>query len=321
MTWLTWRQHRATMAAFLVVFGGLAIFLLIDGIALRHDFDAAGLTRCVGVVNDPDCAARRQDFLNLDVGAVRYVGWLIALAAGALGAFLGSPMVSSEFEHGTYQWVWTQGVSRTRWLTVKLALPALAAIGLSFGTALAYGWWNTPIAALTGPFTPMGSFDTTPLMLCAYTLFAFALGVLVSGVIRRTVAAIGLTLLAFVGVRIGILALRRYYQAPTAVTSVVGDEGAIGLDPRDWDIDTRYVDASGTTVSKAAVQQLFNPALNPAAAGSSWSRVLAAHGVRYEDLVQPFTRAGDFQLIEAGLYLVLIVLCVAAAFWRIGRRA
>jgi hypothetical protein len=31
-------------------------------------------------------------------------------------------------------------------------------------------------------------------------------------------------------------------------------------------------------------------------------------------------RAGTFQLIEAGIYLGLILICAALAFWRIRRR-
>jgi hypothetical protein len=243
-----------------------------------------------------------------------------ALGAGMLGVFLGAPMVSSEFEHGTHQWVWTQGVSRTRWLAVKLALPALAVVALSAGLALAYGWWNTPVAALTGPLTPLGSFDTTPLLLCGYSLFAFSLGVLTSGFLRRTVAAMGITLVGFLVVRTGIVALRRDYLPPLTVTSQVANEGPIGLDPRDWDIAARFVDAHGATVTESRVDQLVDPALNPGAAGLSWGDVLRRHGIRYEDVVQPYTRAETFQLIEAGLYLGLIAVCVAVAFWRVRRR-
>ena len=40
----------------------------------------------------------------------------------------------------------------------------------------------------------------------------------------------------------------------------------------------------------------------------------------YYDLVQPYQRAGAFQLIEAGIFLGLTITCGALAFWRTRRR-
>jgi hypothetical protein len=48
--------------------------------------------------------------------------------------------------------------------------------------------------------------------------------------------------------------------------------------------------------------------------------VLRQNGIVYHDLTQPYERFGAFQLIEAGIFLGLIVLLAALAFWRIRRR-
>ena len=48
--------------------------------------------------------------------------------------------------------------------------------------------------------------------------------------------------------------------------------------------------------------------------------MLQQNGIHYYDLVQPYQRAGTFQLIEAGIFLALIVLAAALAFWRTRRR-
>src|SRR3982750_3817184 len=64
MIWLTWRQHRAGIGAFLALFGALAIFYLVDGAHLHHVFDHTGLAQCVGVRNDASCGSRRTEFIN-----------------------------------------------------------------------------------------------------------------------------------------------------------------------------------------------------------------------------------------------------------------
>lgn len=322
MIWMTWRQHRLMLATFTLLFGAAASFYLIHGVILHHEYVAAGLARCVGVSGDPGCAARARDYLNTNVGTLQYLGPLLALGGGALGVFLGAPLVAAEFERGTHQWVWTQRVSRTRWLAAKYAMLTLVVLVLSAGLAAAYTWWGQPVAAITGPFRPFGSFDTTPLMFCVYALFGFAVGVAASSLIRRTVTAMGVTLALFVTVRIGItLGLRPHYMTPLTVASTPTGEGPLGFDSRDWDISSRWVDAAGHSVSQPEIRRLTDPALNPDAANTTWDAFLRQHGIHYVDLVQPYQRAPTFQLIEASIYLTLITVCAAVAFWRIRRRA
>src|SRR5260370_39591407 len=57
---------------------------------------------------------------------------LVVLPALA-GAFIGAPMVAREIENGTQHLAWTQGVTRVRWIIVKLALiivPLVAAAAM-----------------------------------------------------------------------------------------------------------------------------------------------------------------------------------------------
>jgi ABC-type transport system involved in multi-copper enzyme maturation permease subunit len=121
-----------------------------------------------------------------------------------VGSVPGRPLVSTEFERGTWQWVWTQRISRTRWLAVNVAV--LAVIVAAFGAALgtAYTWWNRPVAEQTGPFTHAASFDNTPLLCAVYSVFAFALGVAASAFLRRTLAAMGATVAVFLAVRFAL---------------------------------------------------------------------------------------------------------------------
>jgi hypothetical protein len=313
--WLTWRQHRAA-AAFTLIFGGLAVYYVIDGFRLHDAYASSGLAACVGVTNDANCAGRRAEFLAITVGWLQYAGPFIAIGSGALGVFLGAPLIAGEIERGTHQWAWTQRISRTRWLATKYLLLA-AVVGLLAATlGAAYTWWGRPVEALTGPFGRFGAFDDTPLLLAAYSVFAFAASVTASVFLRRTVPAMGITAAVFIIARVGVgYGLRPRYRTPVFVSSAPSEAGIpLGFDPRDWDWHSTWVDAGGHTVSESTVAHLTNPTFNPAATGLDAATVLAHHGIHYVDAVQPCTRAGAFQLIEFGIYALLIGTCAVAAF-------
>jgi len=323
MMWLSWRLHRAAVLTFIVVIGGLAALYLVDSIRLHDVYAASGLDQCVGVLNNPSCAARRQVFLAYDLGLLQYTSYVLVAVTSALGAFLGAPMVSTEFERGTWQWIWTQRISRTRWLAVNVAVVAMIVVGLGAALGAAYTWWNRPVAAQAGPFSYVAIFDNTPLMCAVYSLFAFAVGVAASAFLRRTLAAMGVTVAVFLAIRSAVLYwLRPHYMAPIVVESPANQAGRpLAFDARDWHFYGAWVDASGHKISSADVSRLTSPDLNPAAAGHQWYEVLQQNGIHYYDLVQPYQRAGTFQLIEAGIFLTLIALCSALAFWRTRRRA
>lgn len=322
MIWLSWRQRRAAIIAFALVFGAIAALYLVDSIRLHHVFDASGLGQCVGVLHDPSCAARREVFLAYDVGWLEYAGYVITIASGALGVFLGAPMVSQEFERGTWQWVWTQRISRTRWLALNLLVTATSVTALGAALGAAYTWWYRPVAALRGPFGIFGAFDNTPLMCAVYSLFGFAVGVAASCFLRRTLAAMGLTFAVFLAARFGItVGARAHYLPPIAVTSPANEAGTpLNFDPRDWDYYGRWEDASGRPLSSADITRITSEQFNPAAKGHEWYDTLRQNGIHYYDLVQPYHRATLFQLIEAGIYLALVLGCFALAFWRVRRR-
>jgi len=320
--WLTWRQHRAMLGAFALIFGVVAALYLVDGLRVHHEFADSGLASCVGVTNDPGCASRREEFISFHLGWLLYLGPLLTLGSGALGVFLGAPLVAGEVERGTHQWAWTQRVSPARWLAVKYLMLGGAIAALAAGLGAAYTWWAGPLTQILGPFVVFTVFDNTPLLLAVYSVFGFAVGVAASTVVRRTLPAMGLVVLVFVVARFGITyGLRPHYMAPQTVASAPSEAGTpLGFDPRDWDWRSRWVDAAGNTVPEATIVALTNPADNPAAAGLDESIVLTRHGIHYVDRVQPYQRAGTFQLIEFGIYAGLIAILAGVAFLRIRRR-
>ena len=70
----------------------------------------------------------------------------LGLAVPALiGMFWGAPLVAREFETGTLRLVWTQGVTRVRWLAAKLGVAGMAAITAGELFSLMVDWWSSPI--------------------------------------------------------------------------------------------------------------------------------------------------------------------------------
>ena len=86
---------------------------------------------------------------------VLYIAGLILLyvTPGIIGVFWGAPLVTRELEAGTFRLAWNQGVTRTRWIAVKLAAVGLAAMAVSGLLSLAVTWWASPVDR-AGGFLP-----------------------------------------------------------------------------------------------------------------------------------------------------------------------
>ena len=69
-------------------------------------------------------------------------------------------------------------------------------------------WWRSPFDTLEGRMTPSG-FDIEGLVVPAYALFALAIGILAGLLLRRTVAAMSVTLVVFAATRLAVLKFLR----------------------------------------------------------------------------------------------------------------
>jgi hypothetical protein len=150
-----------------------------------------------------------QDFFGLSV-MVRY--FLTALP-GVLGVFVAAPLISREVEEGTHMFIWTQSITRIRWLSTKLILLGLATVALASALSVLAFWWHQPLDRIyaDGNWT---FFDIMGLAPVAYALFAFALGVSAGAVIQRTVPAMAATLVLFVATRLAIYLWRPWFLPP-----------------------------------------------------------------------------------------------------------
>ena len=231
MTWLTWRQFRPQTVTSIAALAAFAIMLGATGPHLASMYAGSGVASCQ---RNGTCDHLAGTFLSALSGGYTVVFMLgvavIILAPVVIGVFWGAPLIAREFETGTYRLAWTQSTTRARWLASKLAVPGLAAMAVTAGFSLMYGWWAAPIgqaARVTGDSSfPLGmspfsllAFDAHGVVPLGYAAFGFALGVAMGVLIRRSLPAMAVTLAIFAAVQVIVpLALRPSLFPPAHTT-------------------------------------------------------------------------------------------------------
>ncbi len=339
MTWLTWRQFRPQITTALAALAAFAVLLAVTGPHLASLYQTDGVTGCRGA----GCAQSASSFLG-DAGSYQdlYVLGIAAIvfAPALIGLFWGAPLITREFETGTFRLAWTQTITRTRWLASKLALPGLTAIAVTIGLSLMFGWWAAPIGQAarlaTGSPFPLGmgpfsllAFDAHGIVPLGYAAFAFTLGVTVGLLLRRTIPAMAVTLAIFAAVQVAIPLGVRPYLFPAEHTTVA--ISALGVDgsthnsggsfrvsvrdlpgqPGAWILSAHFVNAAGQPVSTS-----------PACArqGRQIQSCLASQGIRVGVTYQPTSRYWAIQWTETAIYLVMALAFAGYCFRRLNLR-
>ena len=209
MSWVTWRQHRLE-AAWALAFG----LLLAASIAfVAYQLHAAN---CPGLVNGYCFTSDAGGLLAQQIVRFNLFQYGLVVLPALAGAFIGCPLVAREIENGTNRLAWTQGVTRLRWLLVKLVLvfvPLLVVAG-------AVGILEVILINQQGTgANHWAFFDQQAPMTIAATLFALSLGVATGAVVGRSVPAMAATLVAFVVVRVGLAEIARPNYFPPLVYS------------------------------------------------------------------------------------------------------
>jgi hypothetical protein len=213
MTWLAWRQFRSQAIGAAAVVALLAVLFLATGPHLAQLYANSGLATCHSRDGCPQLASRFLANAKLDsaVPILFFVGCGVLIVFPAIiGAFWGAPMVTRELESGTHKLAWNQGVTRTRWIAVKIGVLGLAAMATAGLVSLAFTWWVSPVDKAGGfpdnlsqlsRFSPE-MFVDRGIAPVGWAAFAFVLGVTAGVVIRRTVPAMAVTLAVVAAVAI-----------------------------------------------------------------------------------------------------------------------
>ncbi len=310
MIWLTWRQHRAELAGALLLLAALGVLLWWSGLAIRADFQAQGLAGCVSDLGSPGCGDRMNRLIVNHEDMANIISSLNMLPVLA-GVFVGAPLLARELDRGTWRLAWTQSVTRTRWLTVKLLLVGGSVIVLAAGFTALLTWWREPLDALEGRFSPT-AFNFEGLIPVSVSLFAFGLGTLAGVLNRRLLPAMAVAVVGFFPVRLTIeFLLRPRYREPMVRT---GDAaGASGA--KDWVLGEGLIDQHGSRLSKSEEIDVYNSATQ-----ADLDSILRERGLTWVEEYHPADRFWEFQLIEASIYVGLVVVLLALTLWLVRRR-
>jgi len=372
MIWLTWRQFRPQAITAAIALAVVAILVAATRPGLANGYAAAGLPTC-----HANCGTIASTFLdrigNFDHILFYGSAFLMYLAPAVMGLFWGAPLIAREVEAGTHRIAWNQSVTRTRWTLVKLGLVGLAAVATAGLLSLMVTWWASPIdaASLLGGSAQAAAagghgvhvsfsgfaearldpviFDARGVAPLGYAAFAFVLGVAAGTVLlRRTLAAMALTLVVFVVVQVLMPNFVRPHLLPPArfTAPLSSQHGPVNVNaasgvayiqltapfakPGAWVLSDIVITPSGaepsnvimtpagpelTTMPRACVPAPGS-GINPVACGNT----LAAMHLRQSVSYQPASRFWPLQWIETGIYLVLAAglgwLCV----WQVRRR-
>ena len=312
MNHLVWRLHRNQAFFAVGALVVLAVVLLVTGHVMRDDYTSAAAS----------CGATQTcDQLGLlfrGDGAIMDLVQLTLIVPLLFGLFWGAPMLSKEFEDGTHNLAWTQGVSRRRWLRANIGWSLVAAALWGAALAALVSYWRYPENAINSRFD---AFDIQGIVPVAYALFAVALGIAVGSVIRRVLPSLAATLAVFVGLRAAVgLWLRPHYLAP--ITKLFPLLSSGGPPNNAWILSSSFVNGQGRVLGDRMGIDEFPAACRTAVLGGKGIRgqCLAEHGWHQMFTYQPDSRFWAFQGIEAGIFVVLALVLVGFATWWVLKR-
>ena len=210
MTWLVWRQYRVQAAIAGGLLAAFAAVLIVTGVAMTSQWHSA-LVTCTA---DHSCGSLAST-LTLDNTFAHDLTFLSLVVPGVLGLLLGAPIVAGEVETGTGNFVWTQSITRGRWLLAKAGWLLLAAAVWGGCVAALVTWWSGPPNALYADAFHANEFDMQGIVPIGYAVFGVALGIAAGALLRRTLPAIAVTLAGFIGVRVLVAQFfRAHYLTP-----------------------------------------------------------------------------------------------------------
>jgi ABC-type transport system involved in multi-copper enzyme maturation permease subunit len=337
VNWFVWRQHRKQFLILGLLLVAFAALVIPTGLSFWHTYQQA-LTACAQNPATPSCSDLPGNLFqsSLDQILFRLVPVSVLILPVILGMFWGAPLLAKEYSEGTNSLIWTQSVSRRKWLTIKLAWILVATVVFAGAFAALSTWWsNTPNALYLDRFNGIhfGSQDIVPV---AESLFAVALGIMVGAWFRKTMLAVGVALGLSIALVLVVVPnfVRPNYMTPNTVTSPMGPGAIDAKIPSGSNLllTRNIVDKNGKTFDRfnsanlpPQCQQLIEDQqvsnnghsvqVMPGKIGTgSIDACLNDAGYHQIAKYQPASRYWDFQDIEAGLYLVLSALAITATY-------
>jgi len=322
MGWVAWRRFRPTLAGLVVLVAALAAYLVYAGTQARAAYD--DVESCRPPVDTPACQFRWMTFIEgyADPG---FLGPLLLLLPGLVGAFVGAPIVGRELETGVFRYSWTQGIGRMRWAAGLIAPAAL-------GVAVLMGLFGLLVTWRNGPIIESGAhhrldpsmFSTSGVAIVGWALLAFSGGVLAGLLWRKTLPAVVSAFAVWFGLLFFAASARLTLWPPLTTT---GELRTNDTDLEEW--WTKGGDRVSLTQINAVLDdigaQMNEGALTVRSEGGGTKTdpidYLREHGYTLVHSYQPDSRYWTFQWIELGVLLALSAALLGVAFSLLRRRS
>jgi hypothetical protein len=331
MIWFTWRQFRTPIW---IALGGLAVIavaLAVSGHNLADMWTSSGAATC-----HSDCGHAISTFTDEVLSSINDKVYNFCLALmfvvpPLIGIFWGAPLIARELETGTHRLAWNQSITRTRWLATKLAVLG----GVTVATTGLLGWAVTSWAnhidyANDNRITPLvyGARGIVPI---GYALFAFVLGVTAGMLLRRTVAAMAVTLAIYIGAVVSMPLWIRPHLAPVAHTATALDVSSLtgftiemnqmtvrarGSFPGAWVLSNNTITPSGEVFTGPPNMQYCGPDHGP----NECLNWVSSLGLRTDLTYEPASHFWPLQFAETGIFVAAAVLLAGFCFWWTRRR-
>ncbi|WP_328538008.1 ABC transporter permease [Streptomyces sp. NBC_00344] len=296
LVWTVLRVHRPALWAWACYVAVTALLLLwLVGpatTAATHE-----IARCAGHPCTGHPAVWRYKYTLTAVNA------LIRAAIYAVPAFAGAALIGRELENRTSVLAWTQSVTPVRWLTAKLAVPAVL---ITAGTGLLAALYRFAMSQRFGignwsPYDGSVYNNAGPLAV-GYPLLGLAIGALAGMVLGRAVPAL-VAGTAVTAAAAWVIGHWHYLLWPSRTSTSKVFNGL----PEGYNIRAYWLSPSGARLHDAplhCVRQTCTPDRS-------------GHYV-YE--YQPLSHYWPLQLLETGIVLALAAVTVAVTFRVLRRR-
>jgi hypothetical protein len=306
LSWAVLRVHRPALRfwlALVVVISALMLWAYGPGLDI-----ATSRTYCLLTTDNCDTGAnwwdRYDQVVALSTLVIAYLPFLVAVWAGAT-------LTGRELESGTAALSWTQSVSPARWLTAKLAVPALL---VTAGTAVLVPlhrlMWQRGQDLVWAPWYDADVYHADGPVTVAYALCGLAFGALAGLLLRRSLPALGAAFAALLVVYV----LGNQYRP--SLWPVVTVTGARALNPPEDALTLQH-----GVITTAGIRIGNNTACVEQSDAAGIKRCMTdSHISDFWVDYHPRSHFWPLQLAESGVVLALAALAVLAAYAVLRRR-
>jgi ABC-type transport system involved in multi-copper enzyme maturation permease subunit len=308
VSYVIWRLHRSHVLVATAGFAALAAVLVATGVNMADTYQGA-ISSC-GATHS--CDQLPSTLFQNDAAIIDVVTGTMILPA-LLGVLWGAPLVAGEFESGTQDLIWTQSVTRRRWIATNIGWAIAVAILWGAALTMLVSWWRIPENGLFDRLSP-GAFDIQGIVPIAYSVLAMAVGIAAGVFLRRVLPAVIAALGAFIALRVLVgLFLRQHFMAPMTLRLPINVSNGSGATAHAWWLASYIISPTGQS-SQTGIS-IPVPCQTPQF--TRFQACLASHGYHRILTYQPANRFWSFQVIEAGIFIALAAAVLAVALWRV----